>query len=114
MMGGILSGVGKALQGMKLPGGLMQRITSGQINPDPRAQFNAVLLATVAHINEKPNFNFELEMNDLWTRLGNLRQEQGAAQQRQISSGLSTLANLSPQLGQLVEQMLKSPGFSGR
>jgi hypothetical protein len=38
-----------------------------------RAIFKATLLATVARVSKKPNFNLELEINDLFIKLGNLR-----------------------------------------
>jgi hypothetical protein len=69
-------GIGKIFKGLNLPGGLGQALMGDGSVKDQRAAFTAVLVATAAHVSQKPNFNLELEINDLWVRLGNLRQEQ--------------------------------------
>lgn len=73
-MGGAISNVSKnALKGLNLSATMGQAVQALAVSGDQRAQFNAILMATVATVTKKPNFNLELEINDLWIRLGNLR-----------------------------------------
>ncbi len=77
-MGGALGHIGASLasatKGLNNISPIMQQALS-QIaqSGDQRAAFNAILLATAANATKKPNFNLEVEINDLWIRLGNLR-----------------------------------------
>lgn len=109
-------GIMKALKGMNLPG--MSPTIMGRLEaaPDPRVQFNALLLTTVSHVSQKPNFNLELEINDLWTRLGVLKQEQAAAKApgAAMSSVMGSLGEINQQLTKVLESMLKSPPGVGR
>lgn len=72
-------GIGKNLALSKLVGNLglaptiTQALQTMLQSGDNRAAFIAALTATAANASKKPNFNLELEINDLWTRLGNLR-----------------------------------------
>lgn len=53
---------------------LLEKVLVGAaLKQDTGAAFNAILLATVDRVNGKPNFNLELEINDLLVKLGNLR-----------------------------------------
>jgi hypothetical protein len=79
MMGGLF-------KGLNLPGLTKGLMGDGSVK-DPRAAFAAILVATAADVGKKPNFNLELEINDLWTRLGNLRQQQ----QKGIGGALSAM-----------------------
>ena len=67
--------IGKILKGLNLPPGVMQAAMGDGSVKDQRAAFTAILVATASNAAQKPNFNLEVEINDLWTRLGNLRQE---------------------------------------
>ena len=110
-----MKGVARALKGMNLPPGVLQNLAAGGAPaPDPRAEFNAVLLATVSHVNKKPNFNFELELNDLWTRLGVLKQEQAADAPLGLARMFGAFKDLDGQLGPLMTQLLKSQQAVGR
>jgi hypothetical protein len=87
---GFLSGITKAVAGitgkMNLPAGVAGVMSQALGKPmDQRQAFTAVLLATVAHVNEKPNFNLELEINDLWIHMSVLRNAE------QTSSGVGGL-----------------------
>ncbi len=66
----------------KLLGGLtpeIGRMLSGMLQgSDQRQAFTALLLATVTNVQKKPNFNLELEINDLLVHLDALRSQQGA------------------------------------
>ena len=112
-----MNGIMKAIKGMNLPGLSPTIMGKLEASPDPRVQFNALLLTTVAHVSQKPNFNLELEINDLWTRLGSLRQEQAAtkAPGTALSAAMGSLGEINQQLGKVLETMLKSPpGVGGR
>lgn len=109
-------GIMKVLKGMNLPGmspGVMNRLEAA---PDPRVQFNALLLTTVSHVSQKPNFNLDLEINDLWTRLSVLKQEQAMAKApgATLSSVAGAVGEINQQLGKVLEAMLKSPPGVGR
>ncbi len=54
---------------------------------DDRAAFKAILLATVEHVSKKPHFNCQLEMNDLWIKLTNLRDDIAKADSGKSSGG---------------------------
>lgn len=81
----------------KLLGGLtpeIGRMIGGMLQgPDPRQAFTALLLATVTNVQKKPNFNLELEINDLLVHLDALRSQQGAggvgAVMQQMTSNLN-------------------------
>ena len=111
-------GIMKALKGMNLPGMSPTVMSRLEAAPDPRVQFNALLLTTVSHVSQKPNFNLELEINDLWTRLGVLKQEQAAAKApgggAALSSVMGSLGEINQQLTKVLESMLKSPPGVGR
>lgn len=92
-------GISKIVQSMNLPGGIASALAGILGGGDQRRQFIAVLLATAAHIENKPNFNYELEMNDLWIRLGNLRGQ---------SSGGGALGQLGQAMGQMTNQIKMS------
>jgi hypothetical protein len=84
-MGNIAKTVGGIVGKMNLPAGIGGILSQAVGKPmDQRQAFTSVLLATVAHVNEKPNFNLELEINDLWIHLSVLRN----AQQSSGSGGL--------------------------
>ena len=72
-------GLGKIFRGLQLPPQISAVVAKlpapGSTPVDQRKAFSSILLATAAHVSHKPSFNFELEMNDLWTRLTNLRNE---------------------------------------
>jgi hypothetical protein len=86
----------KILGNVNLPGGIGQ-VISGASAVDQRQAFIAVLLATAASAGQKQNFNLEVEINDLWTRLGNLRTQSSApgvgALLTKALSGVSELNN---------------------
>ncbi|MEO6340786.1 MAG: hypothetical protein ABIO39_12145 [Caulobacteraceae bacterium] len=80
MFGGIAKTVSLAIGKMQLPGmvsSALSRGLTGEVNQ--RQAFVALLLATAAHVNEKKNFNLELEINDLWVHMGSMRSQQQAS-----------------------------------
>lgn len=72
---------------------------------DQRAAFNAILLATSATVANKPNFNLELEINDLWIRLGNLRNMPAGG--GGMSKAVSPLSSIGPALESVMQAMAK-------
>ncbi|MCC6242916.1 MAG: hypothetical protein IT353_08745 [Gemmatimonadaceae bacterium] len=72
---------------------------------DQRAAFNAILLATSATVANKPNFNLELEINDLWIRLGNLRNMAPAG--GGLPKAASPLSSIGPALESVMQAMAK-------
>lgn len=98
----MIGNVGKLISALNLPG-IDAGVTGRLANlTDPRLQFNAVLAATIANANKKPNFNLELEINDLWTRLGNLRQAQQPAGRM---PGMGQMSQLSNMLGNIQQEV---------
>lgn len=97
---GKIAGVGRyaSLAGsgmhMKLSEDVKRIIASILAHGDDRAAFNAILLATVEHVSKKPNFNVQLEMNDLWIKLTNLRDDIGKAPAGSPSGGFGGSAGL--------------------
>jgi hypothetical protein len=73
-MGGV---IGKISGSLNVPGGIASKLGKILEGGDQRDAFNGILLATVAHVNNKSNFNIEVEINDLLIRLSNLRGAQG-------------------------------------
>ena len=108
-------GIGKILKGLQLSPVMQQSLGTIADSGDQRAAFNAVLLATAANVDKKPNFNLELEINDLFIRLGNLRSMssgpasafQGSMQtSKQIFGALNTLsANLDTAIQSIVKSL---------
>jgi hypothetical protein len=100
-MGGAIGKIGGTLN---LPGGIASKLSAILQGGDERDAFNGILLATVAHVNNKPNFNLELEINELLIRLGNLR---GASSEgiggalSQVARGLSE--NIDKAMGSLIK-----------
>jgi hypothetical protein len=86
-------GISKIVQSMNLPGGIASALAGILGGGDQRRQFIAVLLATAAHIENKPNFNYELEMNDLWIRLGNLRGQSSGGALGQVVQAMGQLSS---------------------
>ncbi len=79
MFGDIAKTISGIVGKMTLPGGVMgamSRALSGGV--DQRQAFVSLLLATATHANHKPNFNLELEINDLWTHLSVLKDQQSS------------------------------------
>ena len=77
MFGNIAKAVSGIVGKMSLPGGVLSSLMRGLTGEvDQRQAFVSVLLATAAHVNQKKNFNLELEINDLWTHLTVLRGQQ--------------------------------------
>lgn len=77
-LGSISANLASVTKGMQLTPIMQQALSQIAQSGDQRAAFNAILLATAANVTKKPNFNLELEINDLWIRLGNLRSAQPA------------------------------------
>jgi len=101
--------VSKAIGNMQLPVGVLGALTRGLTGSiDQRQAFTSVLLATVAHVNQKKNFNLELEINDLWIRLSNLRQADTGSPLGNIMTGVSNLINtgLNDHLKKSIESVL--------
>lgn len=61
------------LKGLSLPEQINAALRGLLGASDQRQAFVALMLATATNVQNKPNFNLELEINDLWTRLGALR-----------------------------------------
>lgn len=61
------------IKGMNLPAQITGALRGLLGATDQRQAFVALLLATASNVQNKPNFNLELEINDLWTRIGALR-----------------------------------------
>ena len=77
MFGNIATTVLGITRKMQLPGGVLSSLTRGLNGEiDQRQAFVTVLLAAAAHVNQKKNFNLELEINDLWTHMTVLRNQQ--------------------------------------
>lgn len=73
---------------------------------DQRKAFIAVLLATSASVAQKPNFNIEVELNDLWTRLSVLRPESGASPMAGVAQALQGVSTAA----QSIINALSTPG----
>ncbi len=73
---------------------------------DQRKAFIAVLLATSASVAQKPNFNIEVELNDLWTRLSVLRSETGGSPMAGIAQALKGVSGAA----QSIINGLATPG----
>lgn len=108
-MGGISKHIGGAIgaikpaatvtRGMNLSPAIQAALDSIAESGDQRAAFNAILLASVTNVAKKPHFNLELEINDLFVRLGNLR-GMGAAPGTNPLKGIgAALGNISSMLG---------------
>ncbi|WP_309643999.1 hypothetical protein [Phenylobacterium sp.] len=69
-------GIGKLMGGALLSPAILEALGKVPM-ADSRKAFIAVLVATASSAGSKPNFNLELEMNDLWTRLQNLKTAAG-------------------------------------
>lgn len=89
MYGGSGMQSAQMLERLGLTGDLSQKIGEMVDGPNQRNAFSALLVATAAAAQKKPNFNLELEINDLLVHLGALRR-QGMA-----SSMQSTLTQLN-------------------
>jgi len=68
----MFGGLGKLMGGAMLSPAMLEALGKVPV-ADSRKAFIAVLVATAANAGSKPNFNLDLEMNDLWTRLQNLK-----------------------------------------
>ena len=78
-MGGVSKSIDAVTRGLNLSPIMQQAAGAIANSGDQRAAFNAILLATTASVERKPNFNLEVEINDLNVRLGNLRGMSSAA-----------------------------------
>ena len=67
------------LNALGLPTDLTQKIGDMLDGPNQRNAFSALLVATAAAAQKKPNFNLELEINDLLVHLDGLRRQGMAA-----------------------------------
>jgi hypothetical protein len=72
---------------------------------DQRKTFIAMLAATAASVAQKPNFNLEVELNDLWTRLTVLRGDGGGPH--------GGMAKVLEGVGAAAESMMKALAAPG-
>ena len=63
------------LERLGFPDDLSQKIGDMLDGPNQRNAFSALLVATAAAAQKKPNFNLELEINDLLVHLDALRRQ---------------------------------------
>ena len=68
------------LERLGFPDDLSQKIGDMLDGPNQRNAFSALLVATAAAAQKKPNFNLELEINDLLVHLDALRRQGMASQ----------------------------------
>ena len=106
-MGGVIKGVsnaaGPVMKGLDVSPIIQQAMGQIAQSGDQRAAFKAILLATAASVAKKPSFNLELEMNDLYIRLGNLR---GAAQSAGMGGGpFGAIGQQMSQMTQMTNHM---------
>ena len=108
---GFLGNIGKQL------GGSITRILTGPqmdafqnaLVTDHRKAFVTILMAAAADASKKPNFNLELEMNDLWTSLTVLKQSKPAGLPN-LSGMLGSLGGTASGLVRVIEETLRSGG----
>jgi hypothetical protein len=104
MFGGLNKVVAQAVGRMGLPSGIGGIISRALGQPiDQRQAFASILLATVAHVNQKPNFNLELEINDLWIHLTALKSAQSSS-----SVMSSAISGLGGSVGGMAQGVLKN------
>jgi hypothetical protein len=84
-------------------GRVLQRVFESR---DQRKAFIAVLLATSASVAQKPNFNIELELNDLWTRLSLLRAESSGSPMAGVAQAMQRVSTAA----QSILKGLAAPG----
>ncbi len=96
-----MGGIGKVFQGLNLPATISSILTGVGGGPSPAAQrtaFVQLLTAYARHAAAKTGpFNLELEINDLWVRLTNLK----AAN----AGGQAGALQMQQQMGQLTQVM---------
>ena len=97
-MGGVIGKIGGTLN---VPGGIASKLGAILEGGDQRDAFNGILLATVAHVNNKSNFNLELEINELLIRVGNLRGASSGGIASLVSRGL--FENIDKAMGSLIK-----------
>jgi hypothetical protein len=101
-MGGIGKSIGVVTKGLNVSPIMQSAFGSIADAGDQRAAFNAIMLATAANALKKPNFNLEVEINDLNVRLGNLR---GMSSGQGLGGLAQQLGNATSILGSLDSAM---------
>ena len=127
--GGNLAGIGRYASlansgiSLKLTDEMKRTIGAILAHGDDRAAFKAILLATVEHVSKKPHFNCQLEINDLWIKLTNLRDDIAKAEAGRStggagvfggSSGLGGIAGVGSTVGSIAGSLpiSLSPGIT--
>ena len=100
-VGGVSNSVSSVMRGMDISSAMQAALHGIAESGDQRAAFNGILLASAANVMKKPNFNLEVEINDLMIRLGNLRGMQSQSPMGALGSPAGVLGNLFSILGSL-------------
>ena len=104
MFGNISRAVSGIVAKMQLPGGVLSALAQGLTNEiDQRQAFVSVLLAAAAHVNQKQNFNLELEINDLWNHLTALRSQASSGQAGSIQAMSGLMQQQASAMQQIAE-----------
>ena len=109
IFGDIAKSAGSIVKGLPLSGPMLSSLNSIPMT-DQRQAFIAVLVATAAGVGQKPNFNLEVEINDLWIRLGNLRQANSGpfGASGRLGGMLAPLTEMQSQLNGAMQALIKN------
>jgi hypothetical protein len=98
--------IGKILNSSLLSESVKGALDTALISGDKRLVYVAVLTAAASRASNKSAFNLEVEMNDLWTSLSNLRDVQGG--NRFGGAMQASLQAVIPQLSRILDSLGKA------
>lgn len=111
MFGSVAKSAGHILKGLQIGPAMAQSLAAVPLT-DQRQAFIAIMIATASHAGAKPNFNLELEINDLWTRLNNLKAESQASDAgtglAPLMKSLGAFQQINAHLGQAVNALVRN------
>lgn len=110
IFGDIAKSAGSVVKGLPLSGQMLSGLNAIPMS-DQRKAFIAVMVATAAGVGQKPNFNLEVEINDLWIRLGSLRQANSdtfGGVNKGIGGMLTPLIDMQTQLNGAMQALVKN------
>ena len=101
--------IGSILNNGMLSEALKTALTGALNAGDKRLVYVALLTAAASRAGNKTAFNLEVEMNDLWTSLSNLRDTQSTHSVNRFAGAMqASLQAIVPQLNRVLDSLGKT------